>query len=156
MPTIKLLRGEDCFVSAEDLPIVSLRIWHRDASGYAVSGKKENGTYHTTYMHRLVTNAPEGSSVDHADGNRLNNQRTNLRICTQGQNSMNSGPTRRSVSGIRGVYRNSHGRPWRAQIHDGAHIVHLGTFNTTHEARAAYVAAARRIYGDFVRDEKAA
>jgi hypothetical protein len=36
------------------------------------------------YMHRLIMNPPAGKVVDHANGNRWDNRRENLRVCTQG------------------------------------------------------------------------
>ena len=41
-------------------------------------------------MHRIIMNCPDGKFIDHKDGNGLNNQKENLRICTKQQNSGNS------------------------------------------------------------------
>lgn len=38
-------------------------------------------------LHRFLMGEPSGMCVDHRDGNPLNNQRGNLRVCTKGQNT---------------------------------------------------------------------
>jgi hypothetical protein len=37
-------------------------------------------------LHRFLMGPKKGEVVDHIDGNPLNNQRSNLRVCTQGEN----------------------------------------------------------------------
>ena len=52
-------------------------------------------------MHRIIMSAKEGEGVDHKDHNGLNNRRSNLRIVTQAQNSMNM--RSHSQTGFKGV-----------------------------------------------------
>lgn len=61
--------------------------WRLHRMGYAVCGKDGK----TILMHRLVMGIEDGSiHVDHADHDKLNNQRSNLRAGTQAENNRNS------------------------------------------------------------------
>jgi hypothetical protein len=40
-------------------------------------------------LHRFLMGDPPGLVVDHRDGNRLNNRKSNLRVCTVQENNMN-------------------------------------------------------------------
>lgn len=82
--------------------------------------------------------------IDHIDGDRLNNRLDNLRDVTRAENSQN----RETV----GVYRR--GNTWRALIAGGgvAHkqSVHLGSFKSKQEARAAYLQAKSMMHPGFI------
>ena len=66
------------------------------------------------FMHRMIMNAPDGMSVDHIDGNGLNNQRANLRLVSRGQNRSNSIKRREAASTFKGVTPKD--MKWGAQI----------------------------------------
>lgn len=90
---------------------------NNDGSIYAVA--EHEGT--TIQMHRFLTNAPTGTSVDHLNHNTLDNRLSNLRVGTQRENTWNP---KRAV----GVFQMPNGS-WRATF--------TMTFRTEGEARAA-------------------
>jgi len=101
-------------------------------------------------MHNLIMNPPKGMFVDHKDGNGLNNQRENLRICTRAQNGQNKGKPRIATSSqYIGVSR-WHDR-WLAQITLAFGHMHLGVYDTELEAALARDIAAKDFYGEFAR-----
>lgn len=59
--------------------------WHLSDTGYVM------GRYNKkrARLHRLIMNCPEGMTVDHLNGDRLDNRKSNLRICTQSENAKN-------------------------------------------------------------------
>lgn len=59
--------------------------WYLGDTGYAM--RKPNGVI--VRLHRFVTEAPEGMVVDHLNGDKLDNRRSNLRITTQAINAAN-------------------------------------------------------------------
>lgn len=84
--------GYKCVVDAEDIPRLSQYHWR--ASGrtindeaYIYAWTQNDG--HTMFMHRFVTNAPRSMEVDHINGDRLDNRKANLRVCTHAENMRN-------------------------------------------------------------------
>jgi hypothetical protein len=109
----------------------------------------------TYYAHRLAWmlhfgSIPEGMVIDHVNGNGLDNRLSNLRLCTQAENSRNR--TGRSASekpkGI--TFDKSRGK-WAAQIKKDYKLIHLGRFDTAEAAHHAYTQAAKELFGDYIR-----
>jgi hypothetical protein len=104
-------------------------------------------------MHRAVMNAKKGELVDHKDGNGLNNQKSNLRLCTNRQNLANSQKAR-GKSRFKGVYWNTARGKWQAQIGAGFRngklaVEYLGRFENEEEAARAYDRRAFELHGEF-------
>lgn len=68
----------------EDLEFLQDRSWHINC-GYAVSNVSDK----KVRLHRLIMCAPESLWVDHINGNRLDNRRSNLRVVTTVENAQN-------------------------------------------------------------------
>ncbi len=109
-------------------------------------------------IHRLIMNTPSGLFTDHIDGNGLNNQRANLRICTQSQNQMNTGPKAigRNKTGVKtskykGVWWNKDSGKYESQIKTAAGTIWHGKFIVEDDAARAYNEAAKIHYGEFAR-----
>ena len=102
-------------------------------------------------LHRVVMNAPRGMCVDHINGDTLDNRRSNLRICTRGENNTNRGMRKTNTSGKKGVHRikGNLKNPWRTQINAQGKRIHVGVFATLEEASAAYDQAALKYHGQF-------
>ena len=91
--------------------------------------------------------------IDHRDGDPTNNRWSNLRRATASQNAANSRRPRDNSSGYKGVFLCRGSGRWRARVGKGGRKIHLGTFDTPEAAHAAYVVAARKLYGEFARPE---
>lgn len=100
------------------------------ASGYKRGDKQIKGKQKQIQMHRLITNAPSGMPVSHLNGNRLDNRKCNLKICSVAQNAVNRSVFKKNKTGFKGVYQAKDGR-YIAQIR-------LGTFESVEEAAAVY------------------
>ena len=92
-------------------------------------------------------------TIDHRDGNITNNRWNNLRRATASQNNANRRRPRHNTSGYKGVYRSRRSGHWCAHIGRNGQTIHLGTFPTPQAAHAAYLAAARKFFGEFARAE---
>lgn len=100
-------------------------------------------------MHRIILNPPRGMFSDHIDGNPLNNQRENLRICNHNQNNFNVGIRKDNKSGFKGVrFRDNR---WTSRIRINNKEYHLGSFLNKIEAAIAYNEAAIKYHGEFAR-----
>ena len=91
-------------------------------------------------MHRLVMDCPKGMTVDHINHNRLDNRKSNLRVCTLTQNNWNK------LS--KGVRLSNSGK-WEARIYFNGKEHHLGTYDTYSDAKQARIAAEKALRGEY-------
>jgi HNH endonuclease len=156
MKEIPIGHGFFAFVDDEDFKWLSQWkwCWKPDKKGPgAVSRRGYLGPnqYFTIYMHRVIMNAPDGMQVDHKDGNVLNNQKSNLRICTIRQNRQNSKRSKHNSSGYKGVVFHKRQKKWNSAITHNGKTIHLGCFDNKEDAARAYDEGATRYFGEFAR-----
>lgn len=93
-------------------------------------------------------------SIDHIDGDKGNNDPSNLRLVEFHQNQKNMKKPSSNTTGYKGVYRNSgRGKPFCAQVKSKGVKYHLGKFDTAEEAKYAYDCAAKKLHGEYYRYE---
>ena len=136
-------RGGIVQVDDEDYEFLSLFKWSKDGNGYAARYKTAALPY--SFMHRAILTAPKGTQVDHIDGNPLNNQRSNLRLCTASQNACCA--KTKSTNTYRGVSK--HQNKYRVQIRVNRKVTHVGVFDCEEDAARAYDVVAKKHYGEF-------
>lgn len=85
---------------------------------------------------------------DHKDGNGLNNQKDNLRICTKSQNGQNRRKKEGCSSQFVGVTWSKKQKRWVAQIGIADRMTHLGSFIDERAAASAYNKAAVGMFGE--------
>jgi hypothetical protein len=155
---IPLTQGMVALVDDADFERVSAYRWiyHRPShsrAGYAQTTvrleKGRGGRSKNPRMHQLIYGpVPPGMTIDHIDGDGLNNQRRNLRVASRAEQCWNRRPRSESKTGFKGVFPASPGR-WIARIRCQSGQWYLGTFSSPEEAARAYDAKARELYGDF-------
>lgn len=115
--------------------------------GWPYKTTKGIGTTKRFYLHRVIMNAAKGEILDHIDNNPLNNCKSNLRFCTQGQNmgnrKINKGKTYKGVS----KYLTRSGTVFKVYL-KGKFI---GQFKCIHQAALLYDLAAKATYGEYAR-----
>ena len=89
--------------------------------------------------------------IDHSDGDGLNNRWLNLRLATASENCANSHLHINNTSGFKGVSFHKRKNRYRSSIRVNGKDKHLGYFDIPEIAHAAYVAAARKYFGEFSR-----
>lgn len=109
--------------------------------------------YRKYLAHRLIWKMKTGQdapfSIDHIDGNRLNNRFANLRAATQSQNGMNSKMRKNNTSGVKGVYWGWN--RWQAQISIARKCIPLGGFDKIEDAAKAVEDARKKYHAEFGR-----
>lgn len=148
---IELSNGGVAVIDDEDHGKVSGLTWFLAPTGYAVASTHVDGKIVNYYMHRLIAGADSGQKTDHRDGDRLNNRRSNLRLCTTSQNNMNSAKRANARSRQKGVYWSRQKGKWHARIKLNGAATHLGFFSDEAEAGRAYNSAAKQLFGEFAR-----
>lgn len=101
-------------------------------------------------MQTLLMPPHPGFEVDHADGNGLNNQRSNLSVVTYMENHWNKNNHKKKSSKFPGVDWRSQRGKWRARIrHPLTSRDHnLGHFFDEIEAAVAYMKAVSEFYNE--------
>lgn len=150
MKRIELTQGMVALVDDDDYDrLMACGSWHY-GQGYARREFRANGKRKGVLMHRFIVGEPDGLIIDHIDGDPLNNQRANLRLCTHSQNVRNQkSPHSNSKSGVKGVYWSVARGKWQADIRVNGKTIHLGRFTELLEAAEAYNAASAKYHGEF-------
>ncbi len=143
--TAELLCGDKTILlDAADVDTTSKYQWVVGLHGYAThgAGKKQ------ILMHRLLTGCSNNDTVDHINRNRLDNRRSNLRVCTRTENAMNKPRLSKGQNPYKGICLCPDGM-WQAQITLDGKAIYLGRSRDPVTAAKAYDTAARVIYGEF-------
>lgn len=128
---------------------IPLGVWHLNGEGYAVTNTASGSVYlHNVVMGEIDKN---GKVVDHINGDKLDNRRSNLRLITRQQNNMNRGANKvRKDTHYKGVILHESGK-WQARIGIDGKKVYLGYFKTPEDAARAYNDAALKHHGEYAK-----
>ena len=102
-------------------------------------------------MHRVINKTPDGMDTDHIDSDKLNNQKSNLRNCSRGQNCQRASGRNRGTSKYMGVHWSSNEKKWKVQIRDkiSGKKLNLGTYLNEIYAAGVYDKKAIELHGEF-------
>jgi hypothetical protein len=119
---------------------------HQTHTSYRPVGITLNGKTKLYLLHRILVALREGReisdlSVDHIDGNGLNNRSDNLRLVTHQENHKNRKLGSNNDSGHQGVSWHNARQKWGAYIWVGGKNKFLGYFDKFEDAAAARRAA---------------
>lgn len=156
MQVLLTSKGEQLLVDDEDFAMASRWTWRTIGKGYAARTvyQREGAVRRTNlYLHRALLDMRTGDhrKVDHINGNKLDNRRSNLRICTTQENGWNSAIRSHNRSGFKGVMWEKRRRKWALYIKVDGKQKYLGLFDEPQRAHEAYCTAAHEHFGEFAR-----
>ena len=158
---IILTQGKVALVDDEDYDYLNQWKWCLRGTGlgkfYAIRGfekSKKSNIKGSISMHRQLMKPTNGFVIDHLDGDTLNNQKINLRICTQSQNCSNQKKSISNTSGYKGVSYYKKNNRFNAKIAFNKKTIYLGSYIDPIDAARAYNAAALKYHGKFANINK--
>lgn len=112
-----------------------------------IGGKRVRATYR---LHCIVMGTTDPRlEVDHINHDKLDNRRSNLRICNHAENGKNLSLKRNNTSGFPGVHFDKTRLKWVARIKVDYREKHLGRFGTIEEAIGARLFGESLYFGDY-------
>lgn len=107
MKEIQLTQGMVAVVDDEDFDALCGFSWRFTKAGYAERAERRDrfGKQKTVKMHRQILGLVEGDGkhCDHINGDRTDNQRSNLRVCSHAENMCNRKINKDNTSGFKGL-----------------------------------------------------
>ena len=151
----KKLASVPCLVDKADYQELVKYHWELGLNGYvyrAISKRETGGKRVIILMHRQLLNLVpgDGKFVDHKNLNRIDNRRSNIRVCTKSENQRNVGISSRNTSGIKNVYWKVDRKRWVASVRRNSKVFFLGNFKSLNEAKKAVHRMSRHLDGEFL------
>lgn len=147
---INITQGKIAIIDDEDYDKIKDRSW-QFSNGYAVSGS--NSPSRHLRMHRVVLGLTryDKIQIDHINGNRLDNRKSNLRICNCSQNQANKEKISSNTSGYKGVTFHKAKNKWMASAKYMGKSYFAGYFSNPIDAAKAYDALVKKLRGEYSR-----
>ena len=149
--------NDNILIDKEDLN--SILTYHRyisvNSSGYAYFRYKATDYF----LHRFIMGLPAKYDnetkliVDHINGNRLDNRKSNLRVCHKTKNPINCKKYKNNTSGCKGVTWMKRLNKWQVAISVNKKSIYLGVYSDLNKAIAVRKEAEKKYFGEFARDE---
>ena len=150
----------EAIIDIEDIPKVEKYKWRVKIGGTerskCASVLTGNGsTTYTNSLHRHIMNCPQGLYVDHINGNRFDNRKCNLRICTNQENNFNVIKQKTNTSGYKGVWYDKSRNKWVSELKVNGRKIFIGRFINKNDAVYTRFYAELLIHKDFmVKEDK--
>ena len=142
------IKGLECArttIDIDSIKKIKRHKWYLSGTGYAETHINGN----TVRMQHIIMGVEVNKKriVDHKDRDKLNNRKSNYRVCSFAKNLLNSGMKKNNTSGYKGVFKE--GKKWQARIGVDGENIRLGLFKDKREAAKAYNAGAIKHHGEF-------
>lgn len=155
MKEIPLTRDKVAIIDDEDYERINQHKWYAYKSKRTFYAQRRDGKK-ILWMHRIIINPSPDEQIDHINGDGLDNRKSNLRIATQHQNTMNC--RKRAIhrgkppsSKYKGVSKCKTTGHWIVQLGFNGSYIWGGTYLTEIEAAKAYDIKAKELFGIYAK-----
>ena len=138
-------KGEAFLFSTSDYKVVKKHTWYVSKRGYVVTSVKRIATP----IHKILLGDTDGFVVDHISGNKLDNRRSNHRVCTHQENMFNQRLRSNNTSGYIGVSLMKNVGQYEAYLHFNCKKIYLGLHDDPVDAAIARDRAAKKYFGEY-------
>ena len=142
--------NEEFLCDIEDWNYAKNICWYKNNTGYARGELDGKMVLFHNYIFDIDTDSD--IEIDHIHGNRLDNRRSELRICNRNKNALNKGLYKNNTSGVTGVSWHKQQNKWSAYIQIEHKNIHLGLFNNFDEAVNARLMAEQKYFKEYSRN----
>lgn len=154
MKSIRLTQNKITLVDNEDFKELNEFSWYYHQGRacrkpHKVKGKRKG----FIWMHREIMKPSIDMTVDHLNGDALDNRKQNLRVCTKSQNQWNAKIRKDSSTGVKGVTFHKIKKKFIARIQVKGERIIIGNFNTLEEARDSIIKARQSYHGEYSRNK---
>lgn len=146
----KIAIWEEILVDDEDYDRVMQYTWCIGKNDAILTTNEftKDGRQTSMRLSRFIMNVTDPDiQVDHKDRNTFNNQKSNLRKCTNSQNMFNQGP--QLGRKYKGVCFHIRKNKWIASISVNYKRIHLGSYDNEIAAAKAYDKGSKEYHGEF-------
>lgn len=145
-------------IDKEDVAKVRSYKWRLSKGG--TDRSKCNGVYtgnsqnsKCISLHRFLTNCPQAMYVDHINGNRLDNRKSNLRICTNQENNFNRTAQSNNISGFKGIWFDKSRNKWTTEIKYNNKKIYIGRYEDKEVAIFSRLYAEKILFKEYMAKE---
>lgn len=141
-----------CIVDDDDYEQLQQYGWMLSKLGYVMRFASMKYYFNRTiWLHRIIAKTPEDMVTDHINGNKLDNRKVNLRVCTKSQNAINAKLRVDNKTGHKGVHFDKQRKKYMAYLTVNKQRIQLGRYSSMEEAVTAYRKASAEMHGEFAR-----
>ena len=139
-------------IDREDFDTINKFTWFKGRRGYPIAHLKLEGKKLTRPVHKVIlSDVGKDMNIDHINRDRMDNRRSNLRVCSHQENMFNQRKRNTNTSGYIGVAYHKAANKYESYINLDAKKHYLGLYDTAIEAARVRDEYAKRMYGEYAK-----